>query len=199
MVTAKPSSVGLVTCTSAPAGRRPWSPWSPGWARTYILALVSSASVRTSEPDLGLAAATVLSTSGKRSRRPDARIGSETDHQSSVPAPPRFATDVLMIALTRSIILFSIHPWLALVTPSPLPLIAWMIHLVAGSPAHRLREGGPHLAGGDQRAADDVIPGIRVVKALPRKSVRRSSARPPSQPGAERPHQQDLVPVPAPP
>src|SRR5690606_34751511 len=68
------------------------------------------------------------------------------------------------IAMT-SVILFSINPWLALVTLLPLPIIAWLIHLVRG----RLRTGFEKI---DRVWAEvtnvlaDTIPGIRVVKAF---------------------------------
>ena len=51
-----------------------------------------------------------------------------------------------------AVILVSINPWLALVTLLPLPLIAWLIHVRARPPAHRLREGRPRLGRSDQRA-----------------------------------------------
>ena len=95
-----------------------------------------------------------------------ARIGSETDRISvflSLHALD-FATDVLMIAMT-SIILFSINPWLALVTLLPLPFIAWMIHVVRD----RLRTGFEKIDrvwGDVTNVLADTIPGIRVVKAF---------------------------------
>jgi ATP-binding cassette subfamily B protein len=75
-----------------------------------------------------------------------------------------FAIDVLMIVMT-AVILFSINPWLALVTLVPLPFIAWMIHLVRD----RLKHGFEKI---DRIWAEvtnvlaDTIPGIRVVKAF---------------------------------
>jgi ABC-type multidrug transport system fused ATPase/permease subunit len=82
-----------------------------------------------------------------------ARIGSETDRINVFLSLHLldFATDVLMIAMTAAI-LFSINPWLALVTLVPLPFIAWLIHTGARPPAHRLREDRPRLGRGDQRA-----------------------------------------------
>ncbi|MDP1655318.1 MAG: ABC transporter transmembrane domain-containing protein, partial [Hylemonella sp.] len=114
--------------------------WGLGWARTWLLALVSeriAADLRTSAFDhlLGLS----LDYFGaKRTGDLIARIGSETDRLSvflSLHALD-FATDVLMLLMT-SAILFSINPWLALVTLLPLPFIAWMIHRVRD----RLRTG----------------------------------------------------------
>ncbi len=142
--------------------------WALGWARTWLLALVSeriAADLRTSafEHLLGLS----LDYFGaKRTGDLIARIGSETDRLSvflSLHALD-FATDVLMLGMT-SIILFSINPWLALVTLLPLPFIAWMIHRVRD----RLRTGFEKIDrvwGDVTNVLADSIPGIRVVKAF---------------------------------
>jgi ATP-binding cassette subfamily B protein len=142
--------------------------WGLGWARTWLLALVSeriAADLRTSafEHLLGLS----LDYFGaKRTGDLIARIGSETDRLSvflSLHALD-FATDVLMLGMT-SIILFSINPWLALVTLLPLPFIAWMIHRVRD----RLRTGFEKIDrvwGDVTNVLADSIPGIRVVKAF---------------------------------
>ncbi len=142
--------------------------WGLGWARTWVLALVSeriAADLRTTafEHLLGLS----LDYFGaKRTGDLMARIGSETDRISvflSLHALD-FATDVLMLGMT-SAILFSINPWLALVTLLPLPFIAWMIHTVRD----RLRTGFEKIdrAWGDvTNVLADTIPGIRVVKAF---------------------------------
>jgi ATP-binding cassette subfamily B protein len=142
--------------------------WSLGWARTWLLALVSeriAADLRTAafEHLLGLS----LDYFGaKRTGDLMARVGSETDRISvflSLHALD-FATDVLMIGMT-AVILFSIDPALALVTLLPLPFIAWMIHRVRD----RLRTGFEKI---DRVWSDvtsvlaDTIPGIRVVKAF---------------------------------
>jgi len=146
--------------------------WGLGWARTWLLALVSeriAADLRTTAFDhlLGLS----LDYFGaKRTGDLIARIGSETDRLSvflSLHALD-FATDVLMLGMT-AVILFSINPWLALVTLLPLPFIAWMIHRVRD----RLRTGFEKI---DRVWSDvtnvlaDTIPGIRVVKAFAQES-----------------------------
>ena len=142
--------------------------WSLGWVRTWLLALVSeriAADLRTTafEHLLGLS----LDYFGaKRTGDLIARIGSETDRISvflSLHALD-FATDVLMLMMT-SAILFSINPWLALVTLLPLPFIAWMIHAVRD----RLRTGFEKIDrvwGEVTNVLADTIPGIRVVKAF---------------------------------
>ena len=146
--------------------------WGLGWARTWLLALVSeriAADLRTTAFDhlLGLS----LDYFGaKRTGDLIARIGSETDRLSvflSLHALD-FATDVLMLGMT-AVILFSINPWLALVTLLPLPFIAWMIHLVRD----RLRTGFEKIDrvwGDVTNVLADTIPGIRVVKAFAQES-----------------------------
>ncbi len=142
--------------------------WALGWARTWLLALVSErigADLRTAtfEHLLGLS---LDYFGGKRTGDLMTRIGSETDRICvflSLHALD-FATDVLMIAMT-AIILFSINPWLALVTLLPLPVIAWLIHLVRD----RLRTGFEKIDrvwGEVTNVLADTIPGIRVVKAF---------------------------------
>jgi ATP-binding cassette, subfamily B, bacterial len=146
--------------------------WGLGWARTYLLALVSErigADLRTATFDhlLGLS---LDYFGGKRTGDLMSRIGSETDRICvflSLHALD-FATDVLMIVMT-AVILFSINPWLALVTLVPLPFIAWMIHLVRD----RLRTGFEKIDrvwGEVTNVLADTIPGIRVVKAFAQES-----------------------------
>ncbi|KQV53375.1 ABC transporter [Pelomonas sp. Root1217] len=142
--------------------------WLLGWAKTYLLALVSeriAADLRTATFDhlLGLS---LEYFGNKRTGDLMARIGSETDRISvflSLHALD-FITDVLML-LMISAILFNIHPGLALATLVPLPFIAWMIHLVRD----RLRTGFEKIDrvwGEVTNILADTIPGIRVVKAF---------------------------------
>ncbi|MGA0569797.1 ABC transporter ATP-binding protein [Variovorax sp. VNK109] len=142
--------------------------WALGWAKTWLLAVVSErigADLRTATFDhlLGLS---LDYFGGKRTGDLMSRIGSETDRICvflSLHALD-FATDVLMILMTAAI-LFSINPWLALVTLLPLPFIAWMIHLVRD----RLRTGFEKVDrvwGEVTNVLADTIPGIRVVKAF---------------------------------
>ncbi len=142
--------------------------WLLGWIRTYILALVSERmgrDLRTQTYDhlLGLS---LEYFGGKRTGDLMARIGNETDRINIFLSLDllNFATDVLMIAMT-AVILFTINPWLALVTLLPLPVIGWMIHFVR----EKLRTGFEKI---DRVWAEvtnvlaDTIPGIRVVKAF---------------------------------
>ncbi|NMM06419.1 ABC transporter ATP-binding protein [Polaromonas sp.] len=142
--------------------------WALNWARTYMLALVSErigADLRTATFD-HLLELSLDYFGGKRTGDLMSRIGSETDRICvflSLHALD-FATDVLMIGMT-AVILFSVNPWLAVVTFLPLPFIAWMIHVVRD----KLRTGFEKI---DRVWSDvtnvlaDTIPGIRVVKAF---------------------------------
>jgi ATP-binding cassette subfamily B protein len=142
--------------------------WVLGWARTYILALVSErigADLRTSTFE-HLLRLSLEYFGGRRTGDLMTRIGSETDRICVFLSLHLldFATDVLMIAMT-AIILCSINPWLALVTLLPLPIIAWMIHVVRD----RLRHGFEKIDrvwGEVTNVLADTIPGIRVVKAF---------------------------------
>ncbi|MBP7079819.1 MAG: ABC transporter ATP-binding protein [Rhodocyclaceae bacterium] len=142
--------------------------WGLGWAKTYVLAIVSeriSADLRTTTFE-HLLQLSLEYFGGKRTGDLMARIGSETDRISvflSLHALD-FVSDVLMILMT-ALILFSINPWLALVTLIPLPFIAWMIHLVRD----KLRTGFEKIDrvwGEVTNILADTIPGIRVVKAF---------------------------------
>jgi ATP-binding cassette subfamily B protein len=142
--------------------------WVLGWAKTYILALVSErigADLRTTTYQHLLKLS--LEYFGER-RTGDliARIGTETDRINVFLSLHLldFATDVLMILMT-AVILFTINPKLAMATLMPLPFIAWLIHVVRD----KLRTGFEKI---DRVWAEvtnvltDTIPGIRVVKAF---------------------------------
>jgi ATP-binding cassette subfamily B protein len=151
--------------------------WGLGWARTWLLAVVSeriAADMRTAAFE-HLLTLSLDYFGAKRTGDLISRIGSETDRISvflSLHALD-FATDVLLLMMT-SAILFSINPWLALVTLVPLPFIAWMIHLVRD----RLRTGFEKIDrvwGDVTNVLADTIPGIRVVKAFAQE--KREAAR----------------------
>jgi ATP-binding cassette, subfamily B, bacterial len=142
--------------------------WVLGWAKTYILALVSErigADLRTSTYE-HLLKLSLEYFGDRRTGDLIARIGNETDRINVFLSLHLldFATDVLMILMT-AVILFTINPTLALVTLLPLPFIAWLIHVVR----ERLRTGFEKI---DRVWAEvtnvlaDTIPGIRVVKAF---------------------------------
>jgi ATP-binding cassette subfamily B protein len=151
--------------------------WILGWARTYILALVSErigADLRTSTYE-HLMRLSLEYFGGRRTGDLMARIGSETDRICVFLSLHLldFATDVLMITMT-AIILVSINPWLALVTLLPLPFIAWMIHVVRDKLRHGF-EKIDRVWGEVTNVLADTIPGIRVVKAFAQE--KREAAR----------------------
>jgi ATP-binding cassette subfamily B protein len=142
--------------------------WGLGWAKTYILAIVSErigADLRTATYE-HLLQLSLEYFGGKRTGDLMSRIGSESDRICVFLSLHLldFATDVLMILMTATILL-SINPWLAVVTLLPLPFIAWMIHIVRD----RLRTGFEKIDRVWSEVTNvlaDTIPGIRVVKAF---------------------------------
>jgi ATP-binding cassette subfamily B protein len=172
-----PINVGMVVLLLAGLLGSALLAWSLGWARTYILALVSErigADLRTATYE-HLLRLSLEYFGGKRTGDLMARIGSESDRICVFLSLHLldFATDVLMIVLTATI-LFSINPWLALVTLLPLPFIAWMIHVVRD----RLRTGFEKIDRVWSEVTNvlaDTIPGIRVVKAFAQE--KREAAR----------------------
>ncbi len=142
--------------------------WLLGWARSYILALVSErigADLRTTTFD-HLLKLSLEYFGGKRTGDLISRLGSESDRICvflSLHALD-FITDVLVMLMTAAI-LFSINPWLALTTLLPLPFIVWLIHIVR----EKLRTGFERLTriwSEVTNVLSDTIPGIRVVKAF---------------------------------
>jgi ATP-binding cassette subfamily B protein len=142
--------------------------WILGWGKTYVLALVSErigADLRTTTYE-HLLRLSLEYFGGKRTGDLMSRIGSESDRICVFLSLHLldFASDCLMIIMT-GVILFTIDPWLAMVTLVPLPFIAWLIHLVRD----RLRTGFEKIdrVWGDVTSVlADTIPGVRVVKAF---------------------------------
>ncbi len=142
--------------------------WGLGWARTYLLARVSErmgADLRV-ETFRHLQTLSLEYFGAKRTGDLIARIGSETDRINVFLSLHLldFATDLLMMLMTAAI-LFSINPWLALVTLLPLPFIAWMIHYVRDKLKHGF-EQADRVWSEITNVLADTIPGIRVVKAF---------------------------------
>jgi len=142
--------------------------WALVWARTFLLALVSErigADLRTTAFE-HLLKLPLDFYGEKRTGDLMTRIGSETDRICTFLSLHAldFVTDVLVIGMTATI-LFSIDPALALATLLPLPLIAWLIHVVR----NRLSAGFSRLTrvwAEVTNVLSDAIPGIRVVKAF---------------------------------
>jgi ATP-binding cassette subfamily B protein len=151
--------------------------WALGWGKTYVLALASeriSADLRSTTYE-HLLRLSLEYFGGKRTGDLMSRIGSGSDRISVFLSLHLldFLSDVLLIIMT-GVILFSMNPWLALVTLVPLPFIAWMIHVVRD----RLRTGFEKIDrvwGEVTNVLADTIPGIRVVKAFAQE--KREAAR----------------------
>ena len=172
-----PIDTGMVTLLLAGLFGSALLAWGLGWAKTYILALVSErigTDLRTITYD-HLLHLSLEYFGGKRTGDLMARIGSESDRICLFLSLHLldFATDVLMIVMTTAI-LISIDPWLALATLLPLPLIVWMIQRVR----HKLSTGFEKVDRVWSQVSNilaDTIPGIRVVKAFAQE--KRESAR----------------------
>lgn len=142
--------------------------WILSWAKTYILALASeriAADLRTTTYQ-HLLQLSLEYFGGKRTGDLLSRVGSESDRIAVYLSLhlTDFASDVVMIVMT-AVILFSMNPYLALITLVPLPFIGWMIHFVR----YRLRTGFEKIDrvwGEVTNVLADTIPGIRVVKAF---------------------------------
>jgi ATP-binding cassette, subfamily B, bacterial len=142
--------------------------WGLSWAKTYILALASeriAADLRTTTYE-HLLRLSLEYFGGKRTGDLLSRVGSESDRIAVYLSLhlTDFASDIVMIAMT-AVILFSMDPYLALITLVPLPFIGWMIHFVR----YRLRTGFEKIDrvwGEVTNVLADTIPGIRVVKAF---------------------------------
>ena len=142
--------------------------WVLSWAKTYILALASeriAADLRTTTYE-HLLRLSLEYFGGKRTGDLLSRVGSESDRIAVYLSLhlTDFASDVVMIVMT-AVILFTMDPYLALVTLVPLPFIGWMIHFVR----YRLRTGFEKIDrvwGEVTNVLADTIPGIRVVKAF---------------------------------
>jgi len=142
--------------------------WILSWAKTYVLALVSeriASDLRTTTYE-HLLQLSLEYFGGKRTGDLLSRVGSESDRIAVYLSLhlTDFASDVVMIAMT-AVILFTMDPYLALITLVPLPFIGWMIHFVR----FRLRTGFEKIDrvwGEVTNVLADTIPGVRVVKAF---------------------------------
>jgi ATP-binding cassette subfamily B protein len=142
--------------------------WALGWAKTYILALVSErigADLRTTTYE-HLLRMSLEYFGGKRTGDLMSRIGSESDRICVFLSLHLldFATDVVMILMV-TVMLFQLNGKLAIATLLPLPFIAWMIHVIRD----KLKTGFERIDRVWSEVTNvlaDTIPGIRVVKAF---------------------------------
>lgn len=161
----EPSTIGMYLAALLGAALMAWV---LSWGKTYVLALVSeriAADLRTTTYE-HLLRLSLEYFGGKRTGDLLSRVGSESDRIAVYLSLhlTDFASDVIMIVMT-AVILFTMDPYLALMTLVPLPFIGWMIHFVR----YRLRTGFEKIDrvwGEVTNVLADTIPGIRVVKAF---------------------------------
>lgn len=142
--------------------------WALDWSKTYVLAVVSErigSDLRTTTFE-HLMSLSFDYFASKRTGDLMSRISSQSDRICSFLSVQLldFATDVLMLFMTVPM-LFWIAPKLALAALIPLPLLAWMLHLVRD----RLNAGYERVDrvwGEVTNVLSDTIPGIRVVKSF---------------------------------
>ena len=142
--------------------------WVLDWGRLYVLARASeriSADLR-AKTYAHLQRLSLEFFGGKRTGDLIARISSDTERLCNFLSMNLidFATDVLMILMTATILL-AIDPVLALAALCPFPVIFWMVYRVRGQLLRGYRLAGAAWSGMTSVLAD-TIPGIRVVKAF---------------------------------
>lgn len=146
--------------------------WILSSGRNYLLSMVSeyvAADVRQAAYS-HLQRLSLEFFGGKRTGDLISRISSDSDRICSFLSSSLldFVIDVLQLVMT-AIILFSIHPYLAVVTLLPIPVLAWLSQLVRA----RMRHGYALVGrawGAMVSVLADTIPGIRVVKAFAQES-----------------------------
>jgi ATP-binding cassette, subfamily B, bacterial len=142
------------------------------WKRNYLLSMVSeyvAADLRAATY-AHLQRLSLEFFGGKRTGDLISRVSSDSDRICNFLSGSLldFVVDILQLVMT-AVILFSIHPYLALVTLLPIPVIAWLSQVVRSHLRH-----GYALVGRTWSAMvsvlADTIPGIRVVKAFAQES-----------------------------
>jgi len=142
--------------------------WLLTWARTYVLARVSERIAVDLRNRIysHMQCLSLEFFGGKRTGDLISRVSTDTDricYYLSVHLLD-FANNVLMLLLI-SVVMASLDPWLTLAILLPLPLIAYLVHLVRS----RLRRGFALCMRAWSEMTSvlaDTIPGIRVVKAF---------------------------------
>jgi ATP-binding cassette subfamily B protein len=142
--------------------------WVLDWGRLYFLARIServSADLR-AKTYAHLQRLSIEFFGGKRTGDLISRISNDTERLCNFLSLNLvdFATDLLMIAMTATILL-TIDPLLALAALCPFPVIVWLVYRVRGRLLRGYRQAGAAWSAMTSVLAD-TIPGIRVVKAF---------------------------------
>lgn len=142
--------------------------WLLKWGRTFVVARIAELVTSRMRRELfeHLQRLSLIYFNKKRTGDLISRISSDTDRISLFISLTfiDFVCDVFQFVFT-AIILFKIHPWLALAALGPVPVVAWLVRLVRG----QLRSGfaaASRAWGLMTSVLSDTIPGVRVVKAF---------------------------------
>ncbi|MBI1915877.1 MAG: ABC transporter ATP-binding protein [Planctomycetes bacterium] len=164
----KPADFGLVPWYLSGMVGAALLAWLLDWGRVYTLARAServSADLR-SKTYAHLQRLSLEFFGGKRTGDLMARISNDSDRLCNFLSINLvdFATDILMIVMTATILL-TMDPLLAAAALCPFPVIAWMVYRVRGRLLRGYRQAGVAWSAMTSVLAD-TIPGIRVVKAF---------------------------------
>lgn len=142
--------------------------WLLKWGRTFVVARIAERVTSRLRRDLfeHLQRLSLIYFNKKRTGDLISRIGSDTERLSLFISLNfiDFVCDIFQFVFT-AVILFTIHPLLALAALGPVPLVGWLVTGVRG----RLRSGfaaGSRAWGLMTSVLSDTIPGVRVVKAF---------------------------------
>ena len=151
--------------------------WLLKWGRTFVVARIAELVTSRLRRDLfdHLQRLSLIYFNKKRTGDLMSRIGTDTDRISLFISLNfiDFVCDVFQFVFT-AVILFSIHPWLAVAALGPVPVVGWLVKQVRG----HLRSGfaaSTRAWGVMTSVLSDTIPGVRVVKAFAQE--RREIAR----------------------
>lgn len=151
--------------------------WLLKWGRTFVVARIAERVTSRLRRDLfdHLQRLSLIYFNKKRTGDLMSRIGTDTDRISLFISLNfiDFVCDVFQFVFT-AVILFNIHPWLAVAALGPVPVVGWLVKQVRG----HLRSGfaaSTRAWGVMTSVLSDTIPGVRVVKAFAQE--RREIAR----------------------
>lgn len=142
--------------------------WLLKWGRTFVIARIAELVTSRLRRELfeHLQRLSLIYFNKKRTGDLISRIGSDTDRISLFISLSfiDFVCDVFQFVFT-AVILFNIHPWLAVAALGPVPVVGWLVKRVRG----HLRSGfaaSSRAWGVMTSVLSDTIPGVRVVKAF---------------------------------
>jgi len=142
--------------------------WLLKWGRSFVVARIAELVTSRMRRALfeHLQRLSLIYFNKKRTGDLISRIGSDTDRISMFISLSfiDFVCDVFQFAFT-ALILFKIHPLLALAALGPVPIVAWLVKCVRGHLRSSFAASG-RAWGMMLNVLADTIPGVRVVKAF---------------------------------